>query len=56
MCNLYSLTKNQAAIRQLFKATRDSAGNLPPMSAIFPDYLAPVVRMHEGERELAASP
>jgi putative SOS response-associated peptidase YedK len=52
MCNLYSLTKNQAAIRNLFKATRDSAGNLPSMPAIFPDNPAPVVRMYEGEREL----
>jgi hypothetical protein len=26
VCNLYSITKNQAAIRDLFKVTRDSAG------------------------------
>jgi hypothetical protein len=41
MCNLYSVTKNQAAIRDLFKVGRDTAGNLPPLPAIFP-----------GEREL----
>ncbi|MEH2480171.1 putative SOS response-associated peptidase YedK [Nitrobacteraceae bacterium AZCC 2146] len=52
MCNLYSITKNQAAIRNLFKATRDTAGNLPPLPAIFPDNVAPVVRVQEGEREL----
>jgi putative SOS response-associated peptidase YedK len=52
MCNLYSITTNQAAIRNLFKATRDNTGNLPPLPSIFPDNLAPVVRMYEGEREL----
>jgi hypothetical protein len=38
MCNLYSITKNQAAIRDLFRVTRDTAGNLPPMPGVFPDY------------------
>ena len=45
MCNLYSVTTNQAAIRDLFRVTKDSAGNLPPMPAIFPDGVAPVVRV-----------
>ena len=44
MCNLYSMTKGQAAIRALFDVTRDSVGNLPPMPGIFPDYPAPIVR------------
>ena len=52
MCNLYSMTKNQAAIRDLFKVGRDTAGNLPPLPAIFPDQMAPVVRVREGAREL----
>ena len=52
MCNLYSITKNQDAIRRLFAVTRDSAGNLPPMLGIFPDYPAPVVRSIGNEREL----
>jgi putative SOS response-associated peptidase YedK len=52
MCNLYSITKNQAAIRDLFKVARDSAGNLPPMPGVFPDYPAPVVRNAGGDREL----
>jgi putative SOS response-associated peptidase YedK len=52
MCNLYSITKNQAAIRDLFKVARDTTGNLPPLPAIFPDQVAPVVRINEGEREL----
>ena len=54
MCNLYSLTKGQAAIRQLFRISRDLTGNLPPLPDIFPDAMAPVVRTgSDGERELA---
>jgi putative SOS response-associated peptidase YedK len=52
MCNLYSVTTNQAAIRDLFKVTKDSAGNLPPMRGVFPDYPAPVVRNAGTDREL----
>jgi hypothetical protein len=53
MCNLYSVTKSQDAIRNLFRTTRDTTGNLPPMPAIFPDQLAPVVRTgRDGERQL----
>src|SRR5438105_604526 len=52
MCNLYSATTNQKAIRDLFRVTRDDAGNLPSLPAIFPDQVAPVVRVNEGEREL----
>jgi putative SOS response-associated peptidase YedK len=35
-----------------FEVARDSAGNVPPLSAIFPDQMAPVVRTVDGEREL----
>jgi putative SOS response-associated peptidase YedK len=52
MCNLYSHTKGQQAIRELTEAMIDSTGNLPPMPAIFPDYPAPVVRNTPGGREL----
>jgi putative SOS response-associated peptidase YedK len=53
MCNLYSVTKGQAAIAELTKAMRDKAGNLPPQPSIFPDYTAPVVRTgSDGVREL----
>jgi hypothetical protein len=41
---LYSITTNQAAIRNLFKVTRDVSGNLPSMPGVFPDYPAPAVR------------
>jgi putative SOS response-associated peptidase YedK len=52
MCNLYSMTKGQAAIRALFAVSRDSVGNLPPMPGIFPDYPAPIVRNADGGCEL----
>lgn len=52
MCNLYSITTNQKAIRDLFKVARDTTGNLPPLPAIFPDQVAPVVRQQDDEREL----
>jgi putative SOS response-associated peptidase YedK len=53
MCNLYSVTKGQQAIRQLTLALSDTTGNLPSMPAVFPDYEAPVVRNdREGGREL----
>lgn len=46
------MTKNQAAIRQLFAVTHDRVGNLPSMPGIFPDYQAPIVRNRDGGREL----
>ncbi len=56
MCNLYSLTKGQAAIIALARAMRDITGNLPPLPGIFPDYTAPIVRnAPDGVRELATA-
>src|SRR5450432_1988516 len=52
MCNLYSITTNQAAIIALFRVINRYVGNLPPMPGVFPDYPAPVVRNAAGEREL----
>ena len=53
MCNLYSETKGQAAIRALFRTVHDRTGNLPAFPGIFPDQLAPIVRNSaDGEREL----
>jgi putative SOS response-associated peptidase YedK len=53
MCNLYSLTKGQAAVRDWFRTRHDRTGNLPLFPGIFPDQMAPIVRNEsEGEREL----
>ena len=53
MCNLYSMTTNQEAIRHLFRVDIDHTGNLPPMPGIYPDYAAPIVRNAAEGRELA---
>jgi putative SOS response-associated peptidase YedK len=53
MCNLYSLTKGQSAIRDLFAVKNDRTGSLPLFPGIFPDQMAPIVRGGpDGEREL----
>ncbi len=52
VCNLYSITKGQQAIRQLAGAMRDRTGNLPPLPGIYPDYSAPIVRNQPDGREL----
>lgn len=51
MCNLYSQTKSQDAMRRLFDDMRDDAevledetGNLPALPGIYPDYQAPILR------------
>ena len=44
MCNLYSITTNQEAIRALFRVVNRYTGNLAPMAGVFPDYRAPIVR------------
>ena len=53
MCNLYSVTKGQQPIRDAFRVMVDRAGNMPPLPAIFPDQMAPVVRHGADGRELA---
>ena len=53
MCNLYSLSKGQAAIIEMTRAMLDTTGNLPLLPGIFPDYSAPIVRNTAHGRELA---
>ena len=52
MCNLYSMTTNQEAIRRLFKIAVDNTGNLPSLPGVYPDYAAPIVRNSTTGREL----
>ncbi len=49
MCNLYSQTRAQDAMRQLFEplAFTDHTGNLAPQDEIYPDQAAPILRRHE---------
>jgi len=54
VCNLYSITRTQEAMRRLFRVNRDLLGNFPGLPAVFPDTLAPVVHTaSDGERELS---
>jgi putative SOS response-associated peptidase YedK len=54
MCNLYSITRSQEAMRRLFRFGRDLTGNLPPLPAVYPDMMAPIVHTaRDGERELS---
>jgi putative SOS response-associated peptidase YedK len=52
MCNLYSITTNQDAIRRLFGALNSRVGNLAPMPGVYPDCPAPIVRYAADGREL----
>ena len=54
MCNLYSITTNQAAIAALFRVVNRYVGNLPPMPGVFPDYPAPIVRNTDHGTELVS--
>jgi len=53
MCNLYSITTNQAAIIALFRVVNRYVGNLAPMPGVVPDYPAPVSRNTDTGRELS---
>ncbi|MBO9454627.1 SOS response-associated peptidase family protein [Paracoccus sp. R12_1] len=54
MCNLYNLTSNQQAIRDIVEVMSDSLGNLEPSLDVYPDRPAPVIRNTQGGRELAS--
>ena len=53
MCNLYGITTNAEAIRLISKAMGGGFGNLPPLRGVFPDFVAPIVRNRDGQREAA---
>ncbi|MGB3556376.1 MAG: SOS response-associated peptidase family protein [Jannaschia sp.] len=53
VCNLYSLTRAQDAIRGIAQVWDDRAGNLPPLPGIYPDQMAPVVWNNDGGRVLS---
>ena len=54
MCNLYNYTRNVDALRAIARAMVDRTGFNEPSRDVYPNYLAPVVRVGEdGEREIA---
>lgn len=44
MCNLYSVTTNEEAMRRLRAEFDDAMRQVPPLYGIYPDYFAPIVR------------
>jgi putative SOS response-associated peptidase YedK len=44
MCNLYSMTKGNQAIRQLLKTVNDLTNGFAPLPAVFPNKAAPIIR------------
>jgi putative SOS response-associated peptidase YedK len=52
MCNLHSISNNQAAILALFRVVNQYVGDLPPMPGVFPDYPSPVIREAGEGREM----
>lgn len=54
MCNLYNYTRNVDALRAIARVMVDRTGFNEPSRDVYPNYLAPVVRVGEdGEREIA---
>ncbi|KAB0679550.1 SOS response-associated peptidase [Aureimonas leprariae] len=53
MCNLYSITTPQTALREFLNAVIDKTGNLRTLPGVFPDTEAPIVRNGGEGRELA---
>ncbi|MCH4091927.1 SOS response-associated peptidase [Acetobacter sp.] len=52
MCNLYAMTSNQKAIREIAMVLDDLTGNLQPLPEIYPNTMAPIVRNGGNGREL----
>lgn len=54
MCNRYAMEETQERIRVRFRLTSDRTGNLPRLSNIYPDQMAPVIGLDtEGRRGMA---
>ena len=53
MCNLGSITANQATNISLFRVISRQVGNLPPMPGVFPEHPAPVIRNTDNANEIA---
>jgi putative SOS response-associated peptidase YedK len=53
LCNLYSLTPKRDSVAQFFRVSHNRSVAFEPLNAIFPRYIAPVVRpTADGAREL----
>jgi putative SOS response-associated peptidase YedK len=55
MCNLYAMNRSRDEVARLFRVGQDRTANQPPLPAIFPDQMAPVVHTgRDGTRIMAA--
>ncbi|WP_449397205.1 SOS response-associated peptidase [Devosia riboflavina] len=52
MCNLYSMTTTTEAIQKLVQEWEDAMRNIPPLYAIYPDYMAPIIKQRGDARVL----
>jgi putative SOS response-associated peptidase YedK len=53
MCNLYSLTPKKDAVARFFRVSHNRTVAFEPLNAIFPRYVAPVVRLSaDSKREI----
>ena len=50
MCNLYSVTTNEEAMRALRATWERELRNVPPLYGVYPDYFAPICKAVDGER------
>jgi putative SOS response-associated peptidase YedK len=48
VCNLYAYRTPQAEARRILSVMTDRTGNQPPLPAVFPSQVAPVVRLARG--------
>ena len=53
MCNLYSQSRSRDEVARVFRVPHNRAAVITPAQAIFPGHSAAVVRLTDGDRELA---
>jgi hypothetical protein len=56
MCNLYSIVRPRDEMARAFACSSTWTANQPPLPAVFPDQLAPIVRINSPGRNASWSP
>jgi putative SOS response-associated peptidase YedK len=55
MCNLYSIVRPRDEMARAFRVLIDRTANQPPLPAVFPDRLAPIVRINSASERMIES-
>ena len=55
MCNLYSIVHPRDEMARAFRVLIDRTANQPPLPAVFPDQLAPIVRVNSASERIMES-